>query len=98
MPFALDDTRVIIFDEVIFTGRTVRAALDGLMDYGRPAKIELAVLIDRGHREIPIQPDYVGKNIGTNRDQYVKVRFHEDDEREGVFIVEKRSGQTPHPA
>lgn len=98
VPFALDGTRVIIFDEVIFTGRTVRAALDGLMDYGRPAKIELAVLIDRGHREIPIQPDYVGKKIGTNRDQYVKVRFHEDDEREGVFIVKKRAGHPHHPA
>ena len=97
VPFALDGTRVIIFDEVIFTGRTVRAALDGLMDYGRPSKIELAVLIDRGHREIPIQPDYVGKKIGTNRDQYVKVRFHEDDNREGVFIVKKRSGNPPHP-
>lgn len=97
VPFALDGTRVIIFDEVIFTGRTIRAALDGLMDYGRPSKIELAVLIDRGHREIPIQPDYVGKKIGTNRDQYVKVRFQEDDNREGVFIVKKRPGIASHP-
>lgn len=90
VPFALDGTRLIIFDEVIFTGRTVRSALDGLMDYGRPAKIELAVLIDRGHREIPIQPDYVGTKIVTERDQYVKVQFHEDDGDEGVFVVQKR--------
>ena len=100
VPFALDGTRVILFDEVIFTGRTIRSALDGLMDYGRPAKIELAVLIDRGHREIPIQPDYVGKKIGTDRDQYVKVQFHEDDqdEEEGVFVVKKRSDSPQLPA
>ena len=73
------------------SGRTVRAALDGLMDYGRPAKIELAVLVDRGHREIPIQPDYVAKRIGTTREQYVKVRFREDDEgEEGVFLETPR--------
>jgi len=86
IPFALDDTRVILFDEVIFTGRTTRAALDGLMDYGRPAKIELAVLVDRGCRELPIQPDYVGVTVATTRDQYVKVRFRENDPEEGVFI------------
>ncbi len=95
VPLTLDGTRVIIFDEVIFTGRTVRAALDGLMDYGRPSKIELAVLIDRGHREIPIQPDYVGKKIGTTRHQYVKVRFQEDDGSEGVFLSTKSSA-APH--
>lgn len=98
VPFALDGTRVIIFDEVIFTGRTIRAALDGLMDYGRPAKVELAVLIDRGHREIPVQPDYVCKTIKTRRDQYVKVRFREDDESEGVFILQKRGSEPPSPA
>lgn len=88
--FPIDGTRVILFDEVIFTGRTIRAALDGLMDYGRPAKIELAVLADRGHREIPIQPDYVGLTVDTELDQYVKVRFLEDDGKEGVFLVTKR--------
>ena len=91
VPFALDGIRVILFDEVIFTGRTIRAALDGLMDYGRPAKIELAVLVDRGHREIPIQPDYVANRIGTTRDQRVKVRFREDDGgEEGVFLETPR--------
>jgi len=87
IPFALDDTRVILFDEVIFTGRTIRAALDGLMDYGRPAKVELAVLVDRGSREIPVQPDYVGIDVPAKRNQYIKVRFSEDDDEEGVFLV-----------
>lgn len=87
VPFSLDGIRVILFDEVIFTGRTIRAALDGLMDYGRPAKIELAVLVDRGHRELPIQPDYVVRRIGTTREQFVKVSFREDDNgEEGVFL------------
>lgn len=92
VPFSLDGIRVILVDEVIFTGRTVRAALDGLMDYGRPAKIELAVLVDRGLREIPIQPDYFAKRIGTTRDQYVKVSFREDDDgEEGVFLETPRT-------
>jgi len=94
IPFPIDGTRVILFDEVIYTGRTIRAALDGLMDYGRPSKIELAVLVDRGHREIPIQPDYVGETIETTLKQYVKVRFHEDDDREGVFLVTEEPGET----
>ncbi len=89
IPFPIEGTRVILFDEVIFTGRTIRAALDGLMDYGRPSKIELAVLIDRGHREIPIQPDYVGEVVPSEMNQYVKVRFMEDDDKEGVFLVTK---------
>ncbi len=87
IPFALDDNRVILFDEVIFTGRTIRAALDGLMDYGRPTKVELAVLVDRGSREIPVQPDYVGVKVSAKEDQYIKVRFREDDGKEGVFLV-----------
>ncbi len=90
VPFELDGTRVILFDEVIFTGRTIRAALDALSDYGRPSKIELAVLMDRGHREIPVQPDYIGKSVETELHQYVKVRFREDDDKEGVFLVTKK--------
>lgn len=89
IPFTLDGTRVILFDEVIYTGRTTRAALDGIMDYGRPSKIELAVLVDRGHRELPVQPDYVGVKLDTALDQYVKVRFEEDDGKEGVFLTTK---------
>jgi pyrimidine operon attenuation protein/uracil phosphoribosyltransferase len=93
VPFTLEGTRVILFDEVIFTGRTIRAALDGLMDYGRPSKIELAVLADRGHRELPIQPDYVGVRVETERSDYVKVRFQEDDGKEGVFKITKLNSE-----
>lgn len=86
--FVLDDATVILCDEVIYTGRTIRAALDGLMDYGRPAKIELAVLVDRGHRELPIQPDYTGHIVPTTATQYVKVYFRETDTHdEGVFLL-----------
>lgn len=87
IPFDIEGQRLIVFDEVMFTGRTVRAALNELVDFGRPAKIELAVLVDRGNRELPIQPDYTGLKIDTTMDQYVKVRFHENDEKEGVFFL-----------
>ncbi|MHB9129503.1 MAG: bifunctional pyr operon transcriptional regulator/uracil phosphoribosyltransferase PyrR [Armatimonadota bacterium] len=79
IPVSLTDRRVVLVDEVIFTGRTVRAALDALVDHGRPACIQLAILIDRGHRELPIRPDYVGKNIPTARDERVLVRLIEVD-------------------
>jgi len=87
IPFDIQGQRLVLFDEVLFTGRTVRAALHELLDFGRPAKIELAILVDRGNRELPIQPDYVGLKIDTTMDQYVKVRFHEDDDKEGVFLL-----------
>jgi len=87
IPFDIEGQRVVLFDEVLFTGRTIRAALHELLDFGRPAKIELAILIDRGNRELPIQPDYIGLKIDTTMDQYVKVRFHEDDDKEGVFLL-----------
>ena len=80
---------MILFDEVMFTGRTTRAALDVLMDYGRPSRVELAVLVDRGNRELPLQPDYVGLKVETNMGDHVAVQFSEEDEREGVFLVEK---------
>lgn len=80
---------IILADDVIFTGRTVRAALDALVDKGRPKKVQLAVLIDRGHRELPIRPDYVGKNVPTSRDEIVKVQFVETDDIDQVIIVEK---------
>ncbi len=89
IPFGLDGTRVILFDEVIYTGRTIRAALDVLMDYGRPAQVELAVLVDRGNRELPLQPDYVGLKVETQAGDYVAVQFCEDDEREGVFLMSR---------
>jgi len=79
LPFDVTDRTVILVDDVLFTGRTVRAALDALMDYGRPRRIQLAVLIDRGHRELPIQPDYVGQVVATSAGQSIKVALSEVD-------------------
>ncbi len=79
--------RIVLVDEVIFTGRSVRAALDAIVDMGRPQRIQLAVLVDRGHREMPIRPDYVGKNVPTARDDDVRVRLEEIDGRDEVAIV-----------
>ena len=76
-------------DDVLYTGRTVRAAMDALIDMGRPKAIQLAVLIDRGHRELPIRADYVGKNLPTSKEEIVKVYLEEMDEKTGVFILEK---------
>ena len=89
--FSIDDLTVVLVDDVLFTGRTVRAALDQLIDFGRPARIELAVLVDRGHRELPIRPDYVGKNLPTSRDQRVNVRLQESDGVDEVEIGENRA-------
>lgn len=82
---------VVLFDDVIYTGRTVRAALDALVDHGRPRSIQLAVLIDRGHRELPIRPDYVGKNVPTSRTEVISVQFEETDTEDSVTIMEKES-------
>ena len=79
--------RVILVDDVLYTGRSIRAAMDALIDFGRPALIQLAVLVDRGHREMPIRADYVGKNIPTSRDEEVQVRLKETDGRDEVAIV-----------
>ncbi len=86
VPFDVDGKRIILVDEVIFTGRTVRAALDALTDLGRPATIQLAALVDRGHRELPIRPDYVGKNLPTARAERVDVRLAEMGEEDEVLI------------
>jgi pyrimidine operon attenuation protein/uracil phosphoribosyltransferase len=85
--FSIDDKHVILIDDVIFTGRTVRAAMDALFDIGRPGKIELAVLVDRGHRELPVQPDYCGKVIQTKRSQTVNVYLKEHDGKDSVVLV-----------
>lgn len=82
----IGDKIVILVDDVIFTGRTVRAGLDALTDMGRADKIQLAVLVDRGHRELPIRPDFVGKNLPTSRDEIVRVEFNEVDKNDGVYI------------
>jgi len=77
IPFSLDDRKVVLVDDVIFTGRTIRAAMDAIIDLGRPRNIQLAVLIDRGHRELPIRPDYVGRNVPTSRDEQIQVEFND---------------------
>jgi pyrimidine operon attenuation protein/uracil phosphoribosyltransferase len=87
--FDLTDKVVILVDDVLFTGRTVRAALDEIMDFGRPKRIELLVLIDRGHRELPIRADFVGKNIPTSQRETVEVRLEEADGKDEVVLVEK---------
>jgi pyrimidine operon attenuation protein/uracil phosphoribosyltransferase len=86
LDFAIDATTVVIVDDVLFTGRTVRAAIDALLEYGRPARVQLAVLIDRGHRELPIRPDYVGKNLPTAHSERVNVRLAEHDGVDEVTI------------
>ena len=84
--FAIDGMTVILVDDVLYTGRTVRSAIDALFDYGRPTRVQLAVLADRGHRELPIRPDYVGKNLPTARDERVNVRVEEIDGVDEVVI------------
>lgn len=84
----ITDKTVVLVDDVLYTGRTVRAALDALIDIGRPKMIQLAVLVDRGHRELPIRPDYVGKNVPTSRDEVVAVHMTEDDQEDKVIIYE----------
>ena len=85
--FPIDGRNVILVDDVLFTGRTIRAALDGLMDFGRPGTIQLAVLVDRGHRELPIRADYVGKNVPTHFDETIEVLLEEEDGRDEVRII-----------
>ena len=84
--FSIDDKRILLVDDVLYTGRTIRAALDALIDFGRPKAIQLVVLVDRGHRELPIKADYVGKNVPTSRLQSVQVRLAEIDGRDEVEI------------
>ena len=86
--FDVNALTVVIVDDVLFTGRTVRAAIEALFDYGRPDRVQLAVLVDRGHRELPIRPDYVGKNLPTSRAEHVHVRLREIDEVDEVAIGE----------
>jgi pyrimidine operon attenuation protein/uracil phosphoribosyltransferase len=89
IPASIDGRTVVLVDDVLYTGRTVRAALDELIDFGRPARIALAVLVDRGHRELPIRPDYVGKTITTTRDEVVQVMLQEEDGEDAVLLLEK---------
>jgi len=86
IPFSIDDKRILLVDDVLYTGRTIRAALDALIEFGRPKAIQLVVLVDRGHRELPIKADYVGKNLPTSLSQSVQVRLNEIDGRDEVEI------------
>jgi len=87
--FGIDGKNVILVDDVLYTGRTIRCALDALIDFGRPSRIQLAVLVDRGHRELPIRADYVGKNVPTSAKEVVEVRLDESDGKDEVVLCEK---------
>ena len=91
IPVDLNDRTVVLVDDVLYTGRTIRAAMDALVDFGRPRAIRLAVLVDRGHRELPIRADHVGKNVPTSRDELVKVHLAETDGEDAV-LIERREG------
>ncbi|MDI7268880.1 MAG: bifunctional pyr operon transcriptional regulator/uracil phosphoribosyltransferase PyrR [Myxococcota bacterium] len=93
MPFDVEGTTIVLVDDVLYTGRTVRAAIDAIMDFGRPRSIQLAVLVDRGHRELPIRADYVGRTVETRRDQSVLVRLDERDGVEKVALREPTEGR-----
>jgi pyrimidine operon attenuation protein/uracil phosphoribosyltransferase len=86
IPFSIDDRKILLVDDVLYTGRTIRAALDALIDFGRPRAIQLVVMVDRGHRELPIKADYVGKNLPTSSKQSVQVRLQEIDGADEVVI------------
>ena len=87
IPFSLEGLTVVLVDDVLYTGRTIRAAIDALLEFGRPARIQLAVLVDRGHRELPIRPDYVGKNLPTAQDERIQVELVEVDEIDRVLLL-----------
>ena len=92
IPFSIEGMTVVLVDDVLYTGRTVRAAIDALLEFGRPARVQLAVLVDRGHRELPIRPDYVGKNLPTGRPERIEVRLLEVDEVDEVQLVSADGG------
>jgi pyrimidine operon attenuation protein / uracil phosphoribosyltransferase len=87
LDFPLDGRTVVLVDDVLYTGRTIRAAIEALFDYGRPERVQLAVLVDRGHRELPIRPDYVGKNLPTARGERIQVQLVEVDEVDAVLLI-----------
>jgi len=85
--FSIDDKKILLVDDVLYTGRTIRAAIEALFDYGRPARVQLAVIVDRGHRELPIRPDYIGKNLPTARSERIQVQLLEVDEVDQILLV-----------
>jgi pyrimidine operon attenuation protein/uracil phosphoribosyltransferase len=93
LDFSVEGKTVVLVDDVLYTGRTIRAAIDALLDYGRPDRVQLAVLVDRGHRELPIRPDYVGKNLPTARAERIQVQLVEIDEEDAVLLVAAAEGE-----
>jgi pyrimidine operon attenuation protein / uracil phosphoribosyltransferase len=89
LDFPLEGMTCVLVDDVLYTGRTIRAAIEALFDYGRPARVQLAVLVDRGHRELPIRPDYVGKNLPTARNERIQVELLEVDEVDRILLLEE---------
>ncbi len=98
IPFDVEGRDIVLVDDVLFTGRTIRAAMDAIMDYGRPRSIQLAVLVDRGHRELPIRADYVGKNVPSSSSEQVKVFLGGNDGRDAVEILVANGNAGPAPA
>jgi pyrimidine operon attenuation protein / uracil phosphoribosyltransferase len=94
LDFELARRTIVLVDDVLYTGRTIRAAIEALFDYGRPARVQLAVLVDRGHRELPIRPDYVGKNLPTSRTERIQVQLVEIDEVDNVLLVSSPEEET----
>ncbi len=93
IPFEIEGGDIILVDDVLYTGRTIRAAMDAIMDYGRPDSIQLAVLVDRGHRELPIRPDFVGKNVPTAADEQVRVYVNEMDGEDAIYLYEREENE-----
>ena len=98
IPVSVDDRNVVLVDDVLYTGRSIRAAMDALIDLGRPRSIQLAVLVDRGHRELPIRADYVGKNIPSAKDEDIQVKLVEIDGNDGVIIIKNDNNESPDGA
>ncbi len=96
LPFDLNGSTIVLVDDVLYTGRTIRAAMDALVDFGRPQAIRLAVLVDRGHRELPIRADHVGKNVPTSREEVVRVHLEEID-REDAVLIDRAAERTAAP-
>lgn len=88
--FAFNNKKIVLVDDVLYTGRTVRAAIDALMDIGRPSSIQLAIMVDRGHRELPIRADFVGKNVPTSNNEFIEVKVMEFDKEEAIYICKKQ--------
>jgi pyrimidine operon attenuation protein/uracil phosphoribosyltransferase len=96
LDFSIEGRTCVLVDDVLYTGRTIRAAIDALFDYGRPARVQLAVLADRGHRELPIRPEYVGKNLPTSRDERIQVQLVEIDEVDRVLLIPAPEEEDPN--